>query len=156
MLMHSEFNANNKHDGRAMMKNGEEMKSINQQQYGGRKDHQCNRAVVTKQLICDLFTLQVLAACWLSNDAKSCYDRIVHSVAFLAMARQGLPYTALKSMFLTLQNAVHHVKTAFGVSKQAYGGKLRRKGTLPFHGIGQGNGLASACWDAISTISFPS
>ena len=38
-LMHSEFNANNKHDGRTMMANAEKHQSLVKDQFGSRKNH---------------------------------------------------------------------------------------------------------------------
>ena len=150
--MHSTFNANNKHDGREMMKNAEKHDALNKHQFGGRKNHQAIRAALGKRLTMDLMRQKVRAGSMISNDAKSCFDRILHLIAFLCMARQGISYTALTSMFLTLQNAHHHVRTAFGVSKTSYGGKKHHQTSLPSHGIGQGNGAATACWAVISSI----
>ena len=96
--------------------------------------------------------LQVLSGALICNDAKSCFDRVVHAAAMFAMARLGLSYNVLSTLFLTLQMAEHRVKTAFGVSKRTYGGTKRKLGTLPMHGVGQGNGIAPACWVAISSI----
>jgi hypothetical protein len=53
-------------------------------------------------------------------------------------------------MFTTLQKAVHHVKTAYGVSDQHYGGESR---AVPLQGMGQGNGDGPAGgWAAVSAI----
>ena len=130
-LMHALFNANNKYDGREMMRNGERHGSINRQQFGGRKHHQSSRAALGKRLVLDLMRLQVLSGALICNDAKSCFDRVVHAAAMFAMARQGLSYRVMRTLFCTLQMAKHHVKTAFGVSKRTYGGAHRPFGTLP-------------------------
>jgi hypothetical protein len=74
-----------------------------------------------------------------SNDAKSCYDRIVHNIASLAMRRTGMPAEPIRSMFDTLQKAEHRVTTAYGISDKTYGKKL----LIPYQGIGQGNGAQS-------------
>jgi hypothetical protein len=150
--MHALFNANNKHDGREMMKNAERYGAINKQQFGGRKHHQANRAALGKRLILDLTRLQVQAGTLICNDAKSCFDWIIHSAAMFAMARLGLSYHVLCTLFLTLQMAQHHVKTAFGVSNKTYGSTKHKLGTIPMHGLGQGNGIAPACWVAISSV----
>ena len=47
---------------------------------------------------------------------KSCYDRIVHAFASLAMRRAGAAESATVSMFETLQKLKHKVRTAFGDS----------------------------------------
>jgi hypothetical protein len=49
-----------------------------------------------------------------ANDAKSCYDLVVHPAAALAMRQQGVPGSATVCMIQTLQEAHHYVWTAFG------------------------------------------
>jgi hypothetical protein len=83
-----------------------------------------------------------------SNDAKSCYDRIVHNVAALCMHHMGLPREPVESMFLTLQQSQHVISTAFGISKISYG----RERDIPLQGVGQGNGAGPAIWAVMSTV----
>ena len=81
-----------------------------------------------------------------SIDAMSCYDRIEHAPASLAMQRQGAPPKAVHSMLKTLQEeATHKIRTAFGVSKKGFG-PVRP----PLGGIGQGNGAGPTIWACIS------
>ena len=54
----------------------------------------------------------------------------------------------IQSMFETLQQARHHVSTAFGISKHSYGGRR----DPPIQGVGQGNGAGPAIWAVISTV----
>jgi hypothetical protein len=83
-----------------------------------------------------------------SNDAKSCYDRILHSVASLCLQRLGLPEGAIVCMFSTLQNLEHTVRMIYGDSKRTYGGQLW---IVPLHGSGQGNGGGPMLWAVVST-----
>ena len=62
-----------------------------------------------------------------SNDAKSCYDRVVHSIATLAMRCMGVPANPIKSMFATLQTAAHKIRTAFGDSEATFGHDRKSK-----------------------------
>jgi hypothetical protein len=55
-------------------------------------------------------------------------------------------------MFETLQQAVHHVRTAYGVSSKTYGGGNIKGINMPMHGIGQGNGAGPAIWAVISCL----
>jgi hypothetical protein len=82
------------------------------------------------------------------NDAKSCYDRIVHNIATLAMRRTGMPAEPIRSMLDTLQKAEHRVTTACGISEQTYG----KHRTTPYQGVGQGIGAGPAIWAVISTV----
>jgi hypothetical protein len=59
-----------------------------------------------------------------------------------------MPEAPVISMFKTLQQAAHHVSTAFGVSGRSYGRKRR----IPLQGAGQGNGAGPAIWAAISSV----
>jgi hypothetical protein len=53
-----------------------------------------------------------LAVC--SNDAKSCYDGIVHSVASLALQWVRMPIKLVVSMLYTIQNLAYIVHMIFG------------------------------------------
>ncbi|CAJ1968496.1 unnamed protein product [Cylindrotheca closterium] len=77
-LMNSEAQANNKKAGRAAMRYAEEHSLIPDGQCGSRKRHQAIDLALSKRLVWDLLILQRCAAGWISNDAKSCFDRIVH------------------------------------------------------------------------------
>jgi hypothetical protein len=83
-----------------------------------------------------------------SNDAKSCYNRILHSVASLCLKQLGLPEGAIVCMFTTLQNLEHTVHTVYGDSEKSYGGHLW---IVPLHGSGQGNGSSPMLWAVVST-----
>lgn len=82
-------------------------------------------------------------------DAEGCYDRINHTVAILALHRQGVPKAAARSAYITLQRAHHHISTGYGVSGPQYGGKRQDP---PIQGEGQGNGKAPTTWALISAV----
>jgi hypothetical protein len=81
-----------------------------------------------------------------ANDAKSCYERVVHSIAALAMHCMGVPVNPIKSMFSTLQKASHKIRTAFGLSDKIYD----HGRDPPLQGFGQGNGCRPSGWAVIS------
>jgi hypothetical protein len=81
-------------------------------------------------------------------DLKSCYDRVVHSVASLAMQQQNVPESACICMFTTLQNLRHTIRTVYGDSSTEYGGTLW---VVPVHSLGQGNGAGPTIWAVVST-----
>ena len=147
-LMHSAFNMNNKKLGRDMMYFAESCKILAPEQFGSRKNHQSILAALNKRLTMDVLRQRRQAGALCSNDAKSCYDRIVHNVAALSMRRMGIPAEPVASMFLTLQQSQHVISTAFGVSKESYGRGRR----IPLQGVGQGNGAGPAIWAVISTV----
>ncbi len=146
-LMNSELNMNNKKLGRDLMTRGEKCKLIAREQYGSRKKHQSITAALNKRLTMDLLRQRRQSGALCSNDAKSCYDRVVHSVASLSMRRLGAPIEPINSMFISLQKAAHRIRTAFGVSEKKYGDDR----DIPLQGLGQGNGCGPAGWAIVST-----
>jgi hypothetical protein len=95
----------------------------------------------------DLVRQQRRTAALCSNDTKSCYDRVVHSVTSIAMQQQNISDTACICMFTTLQNLEHNVRTIYGDSETRYGGTLW---AVPIHGLGQGNGAGPTIWAVVS------
>ena len=55
---------------------------------------------VNKRLLYDLSHMQRRPMILCSNDAKSCYDRIVHSIAILAMRRMGMPIQPVQQQMM--------------------------------------------------------
>ena len=80
------------------------------------------------------------------NDARGCYDRIVHSIVILVFMSFGVAGETARAMFKVLQEAEHHMKTGFGRLERAYGNK-----PVPQQGSGQGNGMGPTLWALIST-----
>jgi Reverse transcriptase (RNA-dependent DNA polymerase) len=157
LLYDASFNQNNKWTGRAAMAHSEALQhdrlsDIRQplapEQYGSRKGHQAVDQCLNKRLTFDLSWIlhKPMALC--ANDAKSCYDRVVHSVASLCLQRIGCPKPVVITMFETIQNLRHHVRSQYGDSELFYQAK---QGTLPIQGLGQGNGAGPTIWALIST-----
>jgi hypothetical protein len=91
-LMHGEFNMNNKKLGRDVMAFAETHKALlAPEQFGSRKNHQSVLAALNKRVTMDLLRQRHQAGALCANDAKSCYDRIVHNVATLSLRRLGMP-----------------------------------------------------------------
>jgi hypothetical protein len=147
-LRHGEFNMNNKKLGRDVMAFAEQHHALAPEQFGSQKNHQSILAALNKRLTMDLLRQRRQAGALCANDAKSCYDRIVHNVASLALRHPGMPIEPIQSMFQMLQLATHHVSTAFGISVHTYGGTR----DPPLQGAGQDNGAGPAIWAVISTV----
>ena len=69
------------------------------------------------------------------------------------MQRAGAPRTAVESMFGTIRQLQHAVRTSFGDSEETFGGEDWRI-LNPLHGVGQGNGAGPAIWAVISSVLF--
>ena len=62
----------------------------------------------------DILRQQNKGAGIFSCDLKPCYDRIIHTFASLTIRRLGVVESATTSMFETIKNLKHKVRTAFG------------------------------------------
>ena len=148
LLYEADFNANNKLLGRSLMTNAETLSQLAPEQYGSCKSLSAIDHSLNKRLTYDLLRQKHIPGVLCANDAKSCYDRIVHSFASLAMRRVGVPEAPLVSMFTTIQNVNHYVQMAYGDSERSFGGN---EWTTPVHGVGQGNGASPTIWAVVST-----
>jgi hypothetical protein len=146
-LMVAAFNMNNKLTGLRSMARAEILQMIPEEQSGSRKKHQAILAALMKVLTMDLSRRRRLPMALCSNDAKSCYDRIVLWIAALCLLRVGVARSATDEMMLTLQKALHFINTAFGDSDLHYG-----LTSPPLQGAGQGNGAGPAIWALISAV----
>jgi hypothetical protein len=145
LLLDPEFNQNNKHLGRSLMTQAESYSQMPPEQYGSRKKHRSIEAVLNKVLTQDIWRQKKQPGALCSNDAKSCYDRVVHAFAILCMLRFGCPWGPLLSMFITLQKMNRFIGTAFGVSLSSF-----RCVDVPFQGLRQGNGAGPTGWAVVS------
>jgi Endonuclease/Exonuclease/phosphatase family. len=118
VLFDSEANMNYKHLGRRAMHRAIAQDRISSEQYSRpqRKaiDHALNRKLVMDH---QLYQWQpyAITCC----DLKSCYDRILHAPASLALQHVGIPQAEVTSMFDSIQRMTHTIRTAFGDSSQS-------------------------------------
>jgi len=150
-LVEADMNENSKRMAKDAMVAAEMYDLMANEQYGSRFYRAAIHLATNKRLIYDISRQmkQALAVC--SNDAQSCYDRIVHVAAFLALRRLGVPKPMILSMLVTIQMMEHSIRTSFGDSEETYGGEEWR---LPPHSNIQGKGDSPLTWAAISTILF--
>jgi hypothetical protein len=123
---------------------------ITKEQYGSRKSLSAVEHCLNKLLSFDLIRQRRQPAVLCSNDAKGCYDRIVHSVAALCMRRLGVPCGPIEAMFQTIQRLKHTVHTVYGDSERFF--DARDIHPVAIQGVGQGNGAGPQIWAAISTV----
>jgi hypothetical protein len=147
LLYEADFNHNNKRLGREMLRRAESANVVAIEQYGSRKNLSAVDQSLNKVLTFDLWRQFRTNGALCSNDAKSCYDRIVHNCASLCMQRVGTPVQPIISMFSTIQELSHHVRTIYGDSQSSY----RHKTSPPIQGVGQGNGAGPQIWALVST-----
>ena len=152
VLFEADYNHNNKYLGRHMMKHCIKHNCMAKEQYSvpGRR---CIDHVINRRLTFDIIRYQKSSLAMGSVDLKSCYDRIAHAPAFLAMRGFGIPSAPIKSMFQTYQNMQFHSKMAHGVSKTTFGGVEEGFLAKP-QGVGQGNGAGPPIWAVVSSRMF--
>jgi hypothetical protein len=150
LLFEADFNHNNKRIGRCLMQHAEENQWIALEQYGSRKQVSAIDHCLNKRLSFDIIRQYKHPAAICVNDMKGCYDRIVHSVASICMQRMGMTMGPLRSMFFTLQNLQHFIRSAHGVSTKSF--SASEVHPVAIQGIGQGNGAGPQIWAAISTV----
>lgn len=151
VLYEADFNFINKQIGKIAVENAAQNGLMVEEQFaksGSSPIDQC----VSRRLIFDLVRFQKASLVMCSTDLLSCYDRIVHSAASLAMQKFGIPAEAMNSMFSTIQECLHKVRTGLGTSEKSYGGI--QPGKDPLMGVGQGNGAGPAIWSILSCILF--
>jgi hypothetical protein len=145
VLFHALFNLNNKRVGRDMIANAERLNQIPWEAYGSRKKHRSIECAVNKVLTTDIARQEHRSMALCSNDAKSCYDRILHAIASICMRRVGVPQETCLMMFGTLAKVQHYIRTTYGDSDTAY-----TCIEIPFQGVYQGNGAGPGIWLLVS------
>jgi hypothetical protein len=145
VLFHSMFNMNNKRIGREMIANAELLNQIPWEAYGSRKGHRSIECAANKVFTTDIARQEHRSMALCSNDAKSCYDRILHAIATICMRRVGVSKQTCLMMFGTLAQAKHHIRTTYGDSDTSY-----TCIEIPFQGIYQGNGAGPGIWLLVS------
>jgi len=133
------------------MFNAEAHRQMAKEQYGSCKEKAADIQCLNKRLLYNYvcYKHEPLALC--SNDAKSCYDRIVLIVTALCLCRLGAPKPYVQSMVSTIHGMQHHVRSTYRDSKGSQGCTQWQH---PIAGIGQGNGARPHIWAAVSTPLF--
>ena len=152
VLYEADFNHENKRLGRDAMKMALNQNLIADKQFS-RPGRSAQDNALSKRLVFDFFRLQKRPLGMCAYDLKSCYDRVVHTAAYLALQRVGIPLTHIKCMFSTIQRLIHRIRTAFGLSQASFGG-LSHSFQKPPQGMGQGNGAGPTVWSILSSTVF--
>jgi hypothetical protein len=79
--------------------------------------------VLNKRITFDICRQKQTPGIITPNNLHSNYDEICHSIAALAARRLGIQGSEVKFMTSTLQDMKHTIRTAFGDSRDSYGGE---------------------------------
>ena len=105
--------------------------------------------VLLKHLSYDIIRQARMNACMFDNDATTCYDRIIPSLAMLKCQHTGTPHPAINVVLKFLQCARYHVRTAYGISTETFSNLIDY-----ILGLIQGTGHAGPGWALTSSIMF--
>jgi hypothetical protein len=108
------------------MAHAESLKQPPAEQYGSRKKHRNTEAARNKVLTQDIWRQETAPGSSLPQDAKSCYDRVVHAFKHLYVSAWDVPLAPLISMFVTLKHAAFH-RYSTGVPRESF-----TSGDVPF------------------------
>ena len=150
-LLMPDFNHNNKILGREAMKWAEKKDLLAPEQYGSRKKLSAEKHALNKRLVLDAMRIEKRPGVICANDAKACYDRILHFAAYISLRRSGMKKEAVISMLEPIRRLEHVIRTAYGDSTTHYGGE---KWESDPSGICQGNGAGPAIWAIVSSPLF--
>ena len=154
VLYEADYNHENKRLGRTAMKLAIKNNHIAPEQFS-RPSRNAQENVICKRLVFDYCRGKKKPFGMCACDLKSCYDRIVHTAASLALQRIGIPVGQIRSMFGAVQKLVHRIRTLYGDSDCFYGGEHDCvQHDLPPQGSGQGNGAGPTIWSVLSSTIF--
>jgi hypothetical protein len=123
---------------------------INDGQFGGRPGCEAQSLTLLEELKNDLSYMTRRTLFNFDNDASSCYDRIIVSLASLINRKYGIHRRVVLVHATTLENARYRLRTAIGVSETEYSHHIQ----FPIHGSGQGSGNSPFIWLFISATLF--
>ena len=129
------------------MRNAEHHGILHKGQYGSRQGKMGISMVLLKRISYDIIRQTRIDACMFDNNATACYDRIIPSMAMLKCRRAGLPRPAAQVVLQFLQHAQYHVRTAYGISAEAFSNLIDY-----VLGLIQGTGHAGPGWAMTSSI----
>ena len=88
--MNAEFNMMHKHVNRRTLTHVEKAEAVAPDQFGSQKHHNSRKTTLNKVLLNDIIRQKRIAAALGMNNARGCYDRIVHSIAILVLMTFGV------------------------------------------------------------------
>ena len=100
--MDAEFNMTNKDLGRRALEHAEKANTVAPDQYGCCKKKKAINACLNKLLLNDLVWKTQHCGATAMNDAKCCFDHIVHTVVIMVLLSFGMLLTATRALFETL------------------------------------------------------
>jgi hypothetical protein len=152
-LFGAQFNMNNKKSGRDVMARAESL-GLGKEQAGLSKHHHSILSALNKVLTMDLLRLQCRVGALCSNDAKSCYDRIVLR-GWLLSVYVGWDFKTNHTRNVLDSQAslaLHHYCLRRILKMLRWQSMASSPRSPPLQGVGQGNGTGPIIWAVISAV----
>ena len=116
-------------------------------QYGGRPGCEAQFLTLLEELKYDISYASRRSLINFDNDAMSCYDRIILSLASLINRKYGQHRKVVLVHAQTLESARYRLKLSDTLSATEYSHSIH----FPIHGSGQGSGNSPSIWLFISS-----
>jgi hypothetical protein len=132
---------------RQLLQSADQRNLINPGLFGGRPGCEAQSLPFLEELKYDIAYTSRRTLFNFDNDATSCYDRIIISLASLINRKYGLNGAVVLVHAKTLLQARYHLRNQFGFSEQSYSHSVQ----FPIYGSGQGSGNSPSIWLFISS-----
>ena len=127
--------------GHRLVRHAEKYKMLGMANHGSRPGRQTKDAHMEKLLLYENARLTRTSLITMDNDAKSCYDRIIKTLALIACIGVGLPIMAAAMHNRTHSSMSHQIKSRHGLFRNYCGTDEHE-----LEGTGQGSGASPAIW----------
>jgi hypothetical protein len=131
-----------------MVYQGKDNNCLGEQQHGSRPQHQAMNVIYMKTLTYDLTRILRLSLIMFNNHATGCFNRIIVSLAMIAVLRLGMPRPTARLHSSVLLNMKYYVKMAHRISNEYY--KVIQDYLL--YGTGQGSGTSPSVWLSLVVV----
>jgi hypothetical protein len=128
----------------------EDFDKFNEGTYGSRTGRSALIPPFMEEMMTEISRLTRKSLVKFDNDATSCYDRILPSLASIVSQKYGMHKNVTLVMAQTLQEAKYRLKTDLGISEEFY----QHCDLFPIYGTGQGSANSPAIWCFISNTLF--
>lgn len=132
---------------RQLLQSADQRTLINDGLFGGRPGCEAQSLAFLEELKYDISYTTRRTLFNFDNDATSCYDRIIVSLASLINRKYGLHRNVVTVHATTLKEAKFHLRTHLGYSESFYSHHVE----FPIYGSGQGSGNSPSIWLFISS-----
>jgi hypothetical protein len=128
--------------GRTLSHHLEDSHLFPSMQFGSRRGHQSQSAVLQKVLCHDMTRIMKATTAFIENDAIGCYDRLVNNLILLPLARLGFARSVCSCLGSLWDSTTHFIKTLYGASSITYSSTA----DIPLFRPGQGSTTGPPFW----------